>query len=180
MVEARTDSVMTAARNGERWAENALHDLIRSFARYVCDRGAAGDLPELDWEDVAQEASRRLFTVGLQRFRSGGSERSYVFTYVKTTYLQMSRGAWRRIRREQANVAGEESGASGASGEDPEVRTHVHGILSRLSETCRDLLSRLFFDGAMYADLAGELGLAESSVRARASRCMAKARELAA
>ena len=56
--------------------------------------------PDLDWEDVAQESYRRLHEVGFERYRAVGSERSYAYSVVKATVIQMSRTARRRRRRE--------------------------------------------------------------------------------
>ncbi len=167
-----TSSAIQAARRGESWAEEEIARLIRIFARHVCGANRLAGIPELDWEDVAQEAGHRFFTTGIERFRSGNSGRSYLYAFVKRAYLHLSRGAWRRKQREQKVEPADNEPPN------PEVRTVLYGILERLSDSCRTLLQRLYFDGAPYNELAGELELAESSVRARASRCMRKAKDL--
>ena len=134
--------------------------------------GPGGDAG-LTWEDVAQEASRRVFTVGLEQYRPGGPERAYIYAIVRSVYLQIARSARRRRARE------EDGTAMGTAGEDPERRTLLYRILTQLSQDCRHLLERLYFDGASYPELAAEWNMAESSVRARASRCMGRAREVA-
>ncbi len=167
------ESLIEAAKGGAAWAERELAELLRGYSRHVCRGTGPGGDAGLSWEDVAQEASRRVFTVGLERYRPGGPERAYLYAIVRSTYLQMARGARRRQAREEGGTA------LGTAGDDPERRTLLHGILARLDGACRHLLARLFFDGAGYADLAIELNLAESSVRARASRCLGRAREIA-
>ena len=54
----------------------------------------------------------------------------------------------------------------------------VEKILSRMDEGCRRLLERVFLEGASYTELAGELEIVESSVRAKLARCVRRAREL--
>jgi RNA polymerase sigma factor (sigma-70 family) len=174
MVAAGNQPLIAAARQGESWAQRELAELIRGYARHVCWGTGPGGDAGLSWEDVAQEASRRMFTVGFEQYRAGGPERAYVYAIVRSTYLQMGRSARRRRAREEGGTA------LGAAGEDPERRTLLFGILTRLDEACRHLLERLYFDGANYAELASELNMAESSVRARSSRCMGRAREIAA
>lgn len=169
----RPGSMIAAARDGDPRAQEEIVQLMRSFARHVCRGRWEGSMPGADWEDVAQEASHKFFTVGIERFLAGGPERSYLYAIVRRTYLQLSRSAWRRRQREETGEA------LGHGAPNPETRTTLHRILSRLSDTCRELLARLYFDGADYSELAAELRIAESSVRARASRCLKGARELA-
>ncbi len=162
-----------SARAGNRAAETEIHRRIRAFARAICSGRPAGG-SDADWEDVAQEAARKLFASGLDRYQGKGSVDSYLYTIVKTTVIQLARGAKRRRLREESFetttvVVPNPSGR----------RFEVREILRRLPEGCRELVVRVFLDGAGYRDLARESGLAESSVRARLSRCMQKAREIA-
>ncbi len=167
----RVNSLIEAARRGERDAEEEIAQLIRSYSRHVCRSGASSNMPDLDWEDVAQEASRRFFAVGITQFRPGGPVRSYLYSIVRTTFLELVRRTWRRQQRE------EQAAITPPPPDNPETQTLLHSILSRLPELCRELLQRLYFDGATYAELSLELNLAESSVRARSSRCLGKARD---
>lgn len=150
--------------------------MIRGFARHVCgnDLRSAG-APEIDWEDVAQEASRRFFAAGIRQY-GGGNERSYVFRIVKSTWIQLARGASRRRAREK--VAAAEALSDLPRSEEGVLKAAVAGVLARLDAACRELLERAFLDGAPYAELAAAAGLAESSVRAKVSRCIRRAREL--
>ena len=59
------------------------------------------------------------------------------------------------------------------------ARLEVRRILAALDPPCREIIQRALLQDEPYADLARELGLAESSVRARLSRCLQKARRLA-
>lgn len=168
-----SETTIKAARNGDPEAQQELAELIRAYAHHVCHGGKAVGIADLDWEDVAQEASRQFFSIGVARFRSGGPVRSYLYSIVRSTYLQMSRSAWRRRLREQRGTA------HGHLPPNPEFHTYLHRVLAQLSEACQELLERLYFDGATYAELAVELNLTESSVRARATRCLQSARALA-
>ena len=60
------------------------------------------------------------------------------------------------------------------------VAARVVVALSRLDDGCRELLARTFLEDIPYSQLATDMGLAESSVRAKVSRCLGRARELAA
>lgn len=165
--------LLEQAAQGMRPAQEEIMRVLRAYARHVCRGRPPAGAPDLDWEDVAQEAGRRMFAVGLERYRSGSPVAGYLYAYVKTAYLHLARGASRRLRREeQAEVYEPPSVAP-----NPETQTVLHDILGRISQECRELLSRLYFDGVTYGELALETGLAESSVRAKASRCLGRARE---
>ena len=159
------------ARAGDRSAEAEISDLTRAFARLICRGGGPSGAPDIGWEDVAQESLRKLFSVGLDRYRGTGSEKSYLYTIVKSTMIAMSRSARRRRAREEA-MARPEAAAPSSSGQ----RLDVEGILGRLSGECRALLERAFLHGEPYPALARALGIEESSVRAKVSRCIHKAR----
>ena len=164
------EGVLGAAQRGEPWAEGEIVRLVRAFARHLSRAPAAGGAPEPEWEDVAQEACRRVFASGLKHYRPGGNDRGYLYSIVKATRIQIYRGLSRRRRRELAVEIDETV--------EPEVerRTLLYRLLGRLGDTCRALLQRAFFDGASYEELAVELGLVESSVRSRVTRCLQQAR----
>jgi len=163
-----------AAASGDAAAVAEVHRLLQAFSRQVCrGRGPAGETA-LDWEDVAQEAARQLFAKGLGQYRGQGTERSYLYSLVKATVIQMSRSAARRLRREEVAMAGEPLHTPPNPGAGLDVRK----ILAALDPKCRDLIERAILRDESYADIARDLGLAESSVRARLSRCLQKARRL--
>jgi len=164
-----------AARRGERWAQEEIQALIEGFARHVCR--SAGDRlrADLSWEDVAQEAGARFFAVGLRQYGGQGTEESYLFTIVKSSLLQRARSADRRIKREEASVPMDRVALP-----DGDDRLEVHSLLARLDDSCRELLERAFLLDIPYSQLATDMELVESSVRAKVSRCLGRARELAA
>lgn len=164
-----------AARKGEAWAQEEIVELVARFSRHVCSSLQGSLAAEIGWEDVAQEANRRIFTVGLQQYSGGGSEESYLYTIVKSTLVMIARGSQRRRTREEATAPEDPVDRS-----DPQARLDAALILKRLDESCRDLLRRVFLEDTPYDRLAAELQLAESSVRAKVSRCLGRARELAA
>lgn len=162
-----------ALRAGDPEAASAIDGMVRGFARHVCRHGAPHG-PAPDWEDVAQEAIRRLYDVGLDQYAGQGSERSYVYSIVKATLIQMARGDGRRRRREDVVAPAVDQAAAG----NPDPALDVRAILGALDPSCRELIVRVHLRDEPYAMLAREMGLAESSVRAKVSRCMQRAREL--
>ena len=177
------EEAMPAAQRGERWAEDLLASEVAVLARIVCAKGQAPDLGGLDWEDVSQEACQRFFAVGLHRYRGDGSVRSYLYSIVKVTMLQMLRGASRRRIREQAAVDPEGGPNSlllpDQNDEVGQRRRSVQRILAALGPECQELIVAMFLQGASYREVAEESGLAESSVRSKLSRCLRRAREQA-
>jgi RNA polymerase sigma factor (sigma-70 family) len=160
------------AAAGDSSAQDEIAAEIRRIARTICRRQGPGGI-DVDWEDVAQEASRHFFAVAIHRFRKRGAERSYLFAIVRTTFLQILRASKRR--RDRENTA-----------PPPEPRRHdvdagmdVRNLLSRISEECSKLLQRIFLHGETYGALAAELDVLESSVRTKVSRCLRRARTMA-
>lgn len=168
------DELFERVRSGDRTAQAELCELARAFARQICRGGGPPGALDVGWEDVAQEALRKLWSVGIDRYRGTGSAKSYVYTIVKSTMIAMSRSARRRQAREDATTHGATS-----VNPNPGDRLDVERILARLSDDCRGLLERAFLYGSPYCDLARDLGMEESSVRAKLSRCIRKARLMA-
>jgi RNA polymerase sigma factor (sigma-70 family) len=158
---------------GDTVAQAEIHENIRRIARAICARGGPADV-DLDWEDVAQEASRLFFNVGIRQYRGVGTEESFLFGIVRTTVLQVVRGAARRRQREMVPGALRENVAR-----LHEHRIDVQLILRRLDPECARLLERVFLQDVPYPILSDELGIQESAVRARVSRCLRKGREIA-
>jgi len=156
-------------------AQTKADRVIRRFARLVCRGGGPPGAPDMDWEDVAQEAGRKLYSVGLDQYRGGGSESSYLYSIVKATVIQMARSTDRRQRREATLASNDPTPRS----IDPVPMLDVGRVLAALDPNCRELVERFFLFDETHADLAQELGLAESSVRARLSRCLKRARTIA-
>jgi len=176
------EEAMAAAQRGDARAEELLAGEVRSLARIVCTKGQVPEMGGLDWEDVSQEASQRLFRVGLSRYRGDGSARSYLYSIVKVTMLQLMRSATRRRAREQV-VSDEEAASFSPAGKGEESstmeRVSVRQILGALAPECQELIEAMFLNGATYRQIAEETGLAESSVRSKLSRCLRRAREQA-
>jgi RNA polymerase sigma factor (sigma-70 family) len=162
-------------RASNRAAQDQADRIIRRFARHVCRGGGPIGAPDLDWEDVAQETSRKLYSVGLDQYRGGGSESSYLYSMVKATVIQMARSTDRRQKRERSVSLND----SVSRLVDPIPSLDVRSVLAALDAACGDLIERFFLLDETHADLARDLGLAESSVRAKLSRCLRKAREIA-
>jgi RNA polymerase sigma factor (sigma-70 family) len=154
---------------GDASAQAEISEALRRIARSICRRTGPGGV-HVDWEDVAQEASRHFFAVAVHRFRKRGAETSFLYAVVRTTFLQILRSSSRRRDREVAASEPE------PTRHDPDVEIDVRLLLNRLSGDCARLLERVFLQGETYTVLAMELGMQESSVRARVSRCLRQAR----
>ena len=161
------------ASRGDTTAQSEIHLIMRRIARAISSRGGPGGV-DLDWEDVAQEASRRFFSLGIRQYRGVGTEESFLFGIVRSTVLQIVRSAMRRRQRET------DPGSLGAVVVRPtEHRIDAQLILGRLDPECARLLERVFLHDVPYPALADELGIQENSVRVRVSRCLRKAMDVA-
>lgn len=159
--------LFASALSGNVSAEGEIMKIVRRCARAVCRQGG-----EADWEDLAQESCTRLLTTGIRRFKGDCSEGRYIYIIVRTTWIQMLRGLRRRRLREEAVAI------TGVVGMNADARIDVHRILSRMAEGCRELLERAFLSDVSYADLSIQMGIAESSVRSKVTRCLQRARKL--
>lgn len=157
---------------GDASAQESIAETIRRIARAVCTRGGPGGATE-DWEDVSQEANRRFFSVAINQQRKPGSEESYLFAIVHSTFLKALRAASRRRDREL------HSASQPTELPNPDLQIDVRWILARLSDECANLLDRVYLHGDSYSALAAELDILESSVRTRVSRCLKRAKRLA-
>ena len=129
-----------------------------------------------DAEDILQEALVKLARkVDEGSFVGGqGAWMPFLYTQVRREAIDLGRRNDRRKKREEA-VSPEDEVLQPES----TARLDVAFLLSRLGPPCNELLERVYLDGASYPTLAAELDLAESSVRAKVSRCLRRARELA-
>jgi RNA polymerase sigma factor (sigma-70 family) len=162
-------NLFAQALEGSRSAQHEIDAIIRRIAKAVC-RGKGPGGADVDWEDIAQEASRRFFAVGLHQFRGHGSEEGFLYAIVRSTVLQAARRAARRRDHERLGEH-EEVAAAHNPGTAVDVRT----ILRKLPAECAWLLEQVFLQGIPYAELAAELGMLDSSVRVRVSRCLRRA-----
>lgn len=161
-------------RNGNDAAHQEVDAILRRMARALCRGGGPGGAA-VDWEDVAQEASRHFFERAIHQYAGRGSEEGFLLRIVRTTVLQIVRAEARRQRREEATAPTDTTERVDAT-----VALDVQRILSRLPEECGSLLERVYLLGESYGNLARELEMLESSVRTKVSRCLRRARELAA
>jgi len=161
------------ARDGDAPAMAEVQRCALAFARRVCSFGMRTD-SAFDWEDVAQEAMRKLLHSGPQQYRGSGSEQSYIYTVVKCTVIQMARSSERRRKREEIAVA-----QASTTTPNPSRRLDLQMILGGLEPECRALIQRILFRDEAYSTIARELKLTESSVRSRLHRCLNRARAIA-
>jgi DNA-directed RNA polymerase specialized sigma24 family protein len=163
--------VFLDALRGAPAAQKEIVDMIRQLSRAACARGGMATT-ELDWEDVAQDASRRFFAAGIQQYRKAGSERSFLYTIVRSAMIQMIRSEARRRVREEAAIQ-----QRFVPPHNPTPKFDVVKILGLISEECRTLLTRVFLRGEPYSALADDLSILESSVRTKVTRCLRRARQ---
>jgi RNA polymerase sigma factor (sigma-70 family) len=161
------------ALRGENAAQSEIHGIIRRIARAISLRGGPGGA-DLDWEDVAQEASRRFFSQGIRQYRGDGSEESFLYGIVRTTVLLVARQA---IRRREREASPDFLGTTVVRPQEHRIDARL--ILDRLDPECARLLEQVYLHDTPYAALADDLGLQESAVRVRVSRCLRKAMEIA-
>lgn len=168
-IPLRMRELFERAAAGDSSAQEELAGEIRRIARAVC-RGKGPGGADVDWEDVAQEASSHFFAVAIHQFRKRGAETSYLYAIVRTTFLQILRSSSRRRDRENQAPPPE------TPRHNPDTGIDVRRLLSRISSECADLLERVFLHGEAYSALAAELDMLESSVRTKVSRCLRRAR----
>jgi RNA polymerase sigma factor (sigma-70 family) len=163
--------VFEDAIGGAPAAQKEIVRLIRQLSRAACARRGPATA-DVDWEDVAQDACRRFFASGLRQFRKSGSERSFLYAIVRSSVIQIVRSEARRRVREVTSLQ-----PTVVLPHNPIPKFDVTKILSRLSEECRTLLTRVFLRGEPYSSLARELGILDSSVRTKVTRCLRRARQ---
>jgi RNA polymerase sigma factor (sigma-70 family) len=161
------------AIRGDKTAQSEIDGVIRRIARAVCRRGGPGGTG-VDWEDIAQEASSRFFAVGIHQYRGHGSAEGYLYAVVRSTVVQAVRRDTRRRNREETAVR-HETAAEPNPGHALDVRT----LLAKLPPECARLLEQVYLHGVPYSEIAAELGMLESSVRVKVSRCLRRAMEIA-
>ena len=168
-----TQAIFEQARAGVPAAQGEIVRLIQGLSRAACAGGGLAT-SDIEWEDVAQEASRRFFVAGVQQFRKPGSEKNFLYTIVRSALIQIIRSeARRRVREEKVTVE------QVVPPHDPAPKLTVSRILERIPEGCSDILTRVFLRGEPYSMLARDLGMLESSVRTKVTRCLKRARQVA-
>lgn len=181
--ETRLRGWLEGARRGQASDAAELAAIVRVLAERIARSGRGPALDGVDWEDVAQEATLRLLSTSAT-YRGSGSVQGYVYTTVKTCLLQGLRGHRRRRRRERESARAAPSSEGNANAADAasrhEGRRELEEVLGALGPECRTLVEQVFFLGTSYARLAAEAGQAESSIRAKLSRCLRRVRERSA
>lgn len=136
-------------------------------------------------EDVRQETLRRL-VVSFQKGQFRGE--SALSTYVYRVAHGAAIDHWRRVRRRREEAGDEHpelrrrsiAADQMSAIERAEKRALVGRLLSRMGESCRHLLARIYFDEAPYGVIAIALGKTEDAVKVQAHRCRREASRLMA
>jgi RNA polymerase sigma-70 factor (sigma-E family) len=145
---------------------NAL-GMVRLAHVMIGDRGAA--------EDIVQEAFW-----GLYRRWAGLADPDRALAYVRSSVLNGCRSALRRSRPEVPTVApasdwlpGPAWGSGEAAAISEEERRTVMGALRRLPHRQREVLVLRFYLDMSEAQIAAQMGIAQSTVRSAAHRAFA-------
>ena len=164
-------NIFENAFGGDSEAQKEIVRVINELSRAACARGGPSTA-DIEWEDVAQDACRRFFSAGIRQFRKAGSEKSFLYAIVRSTVIQQVRSEARRRVREEASIH-----KRFVPPHNPMPKFDVGKILGLLAEECRALLTRVFLRGEPYSSLASDLGILESSVRTKVTRCLRRARQ---
>ena len=126
-------------------------------------------------EDALQETRRRVYeNLVREKFRGLSSLRTYIAQTAKFVCIEMLRA---KIRHRADDIDAMELGDSSEGPEqqllDDERVLLLKKALARLPERCRVLFEMIFREELRYDIIAERLGVAEGTVKSRASRCRA-------
>jgi RNA polymerase sigma-70 factor (ECF subfamily) len=156
-------------------------ETVRTWVRSVI---RAGDWRFADPEAVAQDVLFQLVrTVRSGRVLDPGSFQKFVYTVAKNVCVDVYHRERGRRRTEGDGELAEEPVQDAAAGphEDLERRERarlLRYVFQRLPAGCRDLLARIYGEGASAGEAAARLGIEVGAVRVRVHRCLKKAREI--
>lgn len=147
-----------AALRGERGVREAYaahgSELFGFALRSLGDRGAA--------EEAVQETFIRAWRAGARYDPELGSLRTWLFAILRNVVIDIGRS--RSARREVSVEAPE-------AADDPLERTlvawQVEEALRRIGEAHRRVIVETHLRGRPYAELAGELGVPEGTIKSR-------------
>lgn len=128
---------------------------------------------ESERDDLAQEVRKRLFVnLSQERFQGNASLKTYVAQIAKYTCIESLR---KKIRQRTVDIDFVEVRDDGPN---PEARfsasqksERVAEAMSKLPEGCRVLFGMIFDEQLPYDIIGEKLGVAEGTVKSRASRC---------
>ncbi len=171
------DSTLAAARSGAAWAwESIYRDLAGPVGGYLRGRGAP------DVEDLVSETFLSV-AKDIHRFQGGESDfRAWVFTIAH----RRMQDAWRSKGREVPVADGEESQAVAErrwlGNVEHEAMTsmsliEVEALISRLTDSQRDVLLLRVVADLSVADAAKVLHTTEGAVRALQNRALKELRK---
>jgi RNA polymerase sigma factor (sigma-70 family) len=166
-----------------RWQEEGDHDALDALLRQeiealkdlVAVRGRDLMSSSASASDIAQEAVLRLLQLETPpRFSDPGALRAYLWVTAWRLLLQRIRRPYRR--RKDVDLAASSQlppelvGLPGTAVEDREAASALEFAMNLLPEADRDLLHRVYFDGARIADLARVESVSESAIKMRLLR----------
>jgi RNA polymerase sigma-70 factor (ECF subfamily) len=163
----RSDAELVAAcRDG---SEEAWHDLVDRFARYVsaiCIQGFR--LAPSDAEDVFQDVFGKVYEQ-LDKLRDDDALRPWLAQLTRRTCIDKLRASSREVVSDDF----EPRGLGDLVGELDDALT-VRAALELLSPECREILDRFFARDESYRTISEALSLPAGTIASRISRCLDK------
>lgn len=151
------------------------------------------------WAELVDRFARYIYGIATQVFRLSQQDAEDVFqTVFEAVYIGIKKGAWSgpelrpwigqitrtkcidSLRKSSRIEPTDEELSPDGEAETMEEIDHaldVHDALSRLSETCREMLDRFFAQDESYRTIGEQLDLPSGTVASRISRCLDKLRE---
>ena len=165
------EELLKALREG---AAPAFETLYRQYYRMIARQ--ASDAGRADAEDLFQE----LLVILVRNIREPGFQltsklSTYLFAIAKNLILK---NIHPKAEFSSADVSVYQRENPGSTEEEEEREklekqlTAIAGLLETLEEDCRRVLRLSFFEKRSQAEIAGEMGYAESFVKVKKHRCL--------
>jgi RNA polymerase sigma-70 factor (ECF subfamily) len=149
---------------------DAWNELVERYSRYVYAIAVRGfRLSEEDAEDVFQDVFTRIYT-RLDSLREDSALRPWIAQLTRRRCLDAI-----AARRDVPVDDLVEEGSTDLS--EIEEAFEVREALTRLPDTCRDILDRFFTRDQSYKAIAEELEIPSGTIASRIARCLARLRE---
>jgi RNA polymerase sigma factor (sigma-70 family) len=176
-VEGRPPEDIALSERARRGDERAFEELVRMYqdlafrTAYLLTRSAT------DAEDAVQTAFVKAWGA-LPRFRRGAPFKPWLLRIVANEAHNRRRSAGRRAELELRTAAAYPTGDAAPSPEgaalDHERREELLGLLSRLDERDRDVITCRYFLELSEQETAEVLGVRPGTVKSRTARALAR------
>ena len=178
-LEKSDAELIKACRNGD---EKAWNDLVDRYQRLIFAVPRRSGLNEEQCADILQEVFLTLFEK-LDAIEQPEKIRSWLVTTAKFKTWSVVRSAKgfyspeseEEMEAEMNNLT-DQSPLADESLIELEQQHLIRTALAKLEERCRKILSMLYLqdEAASYAEVAGEIGVGETSISPMRTRCLKK------